>query len=341
MDSTQIIAYIKKEFPNIDIREKSDHYVLPTVCHNHNHSHASHKLYLYKNEEEANPLFHCYTDCSETFNVYQLIQKVYALNGKEIDYREAFRLFHGKDYQYKKEEQPIEVMYDKTFKNPLEVYLPEYNEHVLDLFSTKDTDPWAEEGLSLELLQEYKISYSKSMQAIYIPHYDWRGRLVGLRARTTDRTKEEHYKYMPAHLNNVFYRHPTSLNLYGIWRNQGEIKQAKKVWLYEGEKSCLMHTLLNDNKLALATCGKNISKWQQDMLIHYLGVEEVIIAYDKEYKTFEESFEWLQKIKGQFKYLNLFVRVGVMLDQANLFNPKEAPVDRGIEEFESMMIYYI
>lgn len=341
MDSSQIIAYLKKEFPNIDVNEKRDYYIMPTICHNIDHNSASRKLYLYKNESEGNPLFHCYTDCSETFNIYQLIQKVSSLHGEDIDYKEAFKRFHGKEFQYKKEEQPIEVMYEKSFKNPLEIYLPEYSEHVLDLFYTRATDPWAEEGIPVDLLEHYKITYSKSMQAIFIPHYDWRGRLVGLRARTTDALKEGSYKYMPAHINNIFYRHPTSLSFYGIWENQGEIKRAKKVWIYEGEKSCLMHTLLNGDRLALATCGKNISKWQQDMLIHYLGVEEVIVAYDKEYENFEKSFEWLQKIKEQFKYLSLFIRVGVMIDQGNLFSLKDSPVDRGIEEFESMMIYYI
>jgi len=146
---------------------------------------------------------------------------------------------------------------------------------------------------------------------------------------------------MPAHLNNIFYRHPLSLNLYGIWENQKEIREQKKVWIYESEKSCLLHYLLTDNRLALATCGSSISKWQMDMLIHYLGVEEVIIAYDKEYANIQDAFRWIEKIKEQFKYLTLFVKVGIMVDQAELFAPKDSPVDRGIEEFESMLIYYI
>lgn len=341
MQSSTIIDFVKEQFPSIHIEEKSTHYVLPTICHNHSHSTASRKLYLYKNEEEGNPLFHCFTQCGETFNIYQLIQKYHALDKKEITYRDAYKMFHGKDPSFEKDDAPQEIMYEKEFKNPLEIYLPEYSKNVLDMFRSDDTDPWAEEGIYLSILEEYGITYSKSLQSIFIPQYDWRGRFIGLRVRTTNAQKEKMFKYMPAHLNNIFYRHPLSLNLYGIWENQKEIREQKKVWIYESEKSCLLHYLLTDNRLALATCGSSISKWQMDMLIHYLGVEEVIIAYDKEYANIQDAFRWIEKIKEQFKYLTLFVKVGIMVDQAELFAPKDSPVDRGIEEFESMLIYYI
>ena len=68
--------------------EKENYLIFPTICHNENSEDASMKLYYYKNTG----LFTCYTDCGESFNIYTLIEKVYALQGKEIRFSEIVNL---------------------------------------------------------------------------------------------------------------------------------------------------------------------------------------------------------------------------------------------------------
>ena len=45
--------------------------IAQTICHNHP-GEGSHKLYYYDNTK----LFKCYTDCSSTFDIFELIIKI-------------------------------------------------------------------------------------------------------------------------------------------------------------------------------------------------------------------------------------------------------------------------
>jgi len=346
MEVQLIVDFIRKRFPGIDIEDRGKYLIMPTICHNEHPEDASKKLYLYKNEdkEELSPLFKCYTECSEAFNVYQLIMKVEELRGNTILFRDAYRMLHGKNY--KKDtlspEREIFSPINAKFKDPLSIKLPEYSETCLELFSCGYMDPWALEGIDLEILKRYKISYSKSFQGVMIPHMDWRGRFIGLRIRSYDEAKSDSYKYMPAFLSGIFYAHPLSLNLYGIYQNQKHIKKHKRCILFEAEKSVLQYEQIYDEEnISLAICGKSISRWQIDMLIFFLGVDELIIGFDKEYTTIEERYNYINDITNKLKYATSFMRVGVLIDEKNVFKLKESPVDRTVREFESMSIYYI
>ena len=52
-----------------------------TICH----SGSSHKLYYYENTH----LFRCFTDCGDTFDIFQLIIKIFHEVGKEISLPQA------------------------------------------------------------------------------------------------------------------------------------------------------------------------------------------------------------------------------------------------------------
>jgi len=314
---------------------------MPTICHNLDYQEASHKLYLYKNEDTV-PLFHCYTECSETFNIYQLVQKYYRIRNQHLTYREAMKKIHGDNFEasFQKSPEP-EIQYETIFKNPLSIKLPEYSKYPLEMFYLDDIHPWRQEGMELEMLRKFEIGYSKSLQQISIPHRDWRGRLIGIRVRNLHEEKIQQYKYMPLYANQVFYSHPLSLNLYGIYHNQQEIKKAQKVYLYEAEKSVFFHHLLANNHLALSTCGKNISKWHSDMLIHFLKVKQVIIGFDKEYDNYSTTFDYVNKIKQQTTYLRNFVEVGILIDEEGILAQKQAPVDGTKSQFNRMKIWWL
>lgn len=335
MDIEQILTYLKTLIKEEEIIEKLDYYIFPTICHNPDTEEAQKKLYLYKNIDTETPLFHCYTECSETFNIYQFIQKYFGIRGEELTYSEAMKKFHGKDFKGKEKNDTKEIIkYDKKFQNPLNIELPTYNENCLQMFKTNYTDPWAIEGIDLEILKKFKISYSKSYEGVIIPHYDWRGRLIGLRIRNYNPIKEKNFKYMPAYISNIFYSHPLSLNFFGLFQNQTNIKKAKKAIIFESEKACLQYEQIFDtNNISLAVCGKNISKWQMDILVYFLKIEELIIGFDKEYNNYSESFHYFEKIKKQINYLTNFMNVDILIDNNNIFKSKESPVDRTNQEF--------
>lgn len=341
MQATQILHYLKKIEPNIPITEHQDHYLLPTICHNQDWRNASHKLYLYKNPETT-PLFHCYTKCSQTFNIYTFIQKYFALRGKTLTYRDAYKEFHGEDYSPSNFTPEVqEVQYEKEFKNPALLRLPEYSRFPLDMFHLDELHPWHMEGIDLHILENFDIGYSKSRQQVSIPHYDWRGSLIGIRVRNFDPRQSDNFKYMPLQANNMYYSHPLSLNFYGLFQNQIEIKQKRKVYLYESEKSVLHHKWMFDEGLALGVCGKNISKWHTDMLVHFLGVDEVIIGFDKEYRDYSSAFDYVKKIENQTIYLRNFARVGVLIDDQHMLRESESPVDSNRKAFSHLKTWWL
>ena len=339
MEVQQIIDYVKTLIPEDMIRETDQYYVLPTICHNKDHHQASHKLYLYKNVDTT-PLFTCYTECGETFNIYTFLQKYWSLRGEELSYRDAFKKFHGIDYNQQFVIDTKEIIYNEKFINPVEVQLTGYGTGVLDMFQTKETDPWALEGIDLEILKKYKIGYSKSYEGVTIPHFDWRGRFVGLRVRTYNAEKAKYAKYMPAHIGNILYRHPLSMNFFGLFQNQTNIKKAKTAILVESEKAVLQwDSMSEDPNIALAVCGSSISKWQMDMLVYFLGVERVYIAFDKEYSSYTEAFKYVEKIKKQVNFLLNFADVYVLIDEQNKFKHKESPFDRTLADFHSLKVW--
>lgn len=331
----QIIDFVSNLIGKEQIIETPTHYILPTICHNEYSETASNKLYLYKNPETV-PLFTCYTDCGDTFNIYTFIQRYHETRGRKINFLESYRIFHGRDYRKgnkKKEKQDISL---PAFIDPSQVFLPEYNHGILDLFKSSSLNPWAIEGVDLKTLEFFKIGYSKSYEAVIIPHFDWRGRLIGVRQRTTNNSTMQYAKYMPLKVENILYSHPLSMNLFGLFQNQEHIATTKTVFLAEGEKSVLQADTMFENNNVLAVCGSSISKWQKDILIHYLNVDRIVVAFDKEYSNWEERCEYIERMRKTVGYLTHFAEVYLMIDDEGDFREKESPFDRTVKEFYEM-----
>ena len=321
----------------VEYKESEDFFVMPTICHNV--SGGSWKLYLYKNEDEENPLFHCYTECSETFNIYQLIIKYRELRGEEYTFRDAYKELHGTDIVgHSKPVTPVpEYLHPpKEIQNPLDVYLPEYaklNTEVL--FPMVKWSPWEIEGISATTLEDYGISFCPDSQQLIIPHLDWRGRLVGYRIRHFAEDQIPYGKYRPLSYNGVIYRHPLSHNLYG-WSEASDIHTTKEVYLYEGEKSVLLHTELTGVKNAVAVCGSSISTWQQ-RFISLSKVDVVYICFDRDYQNWEELYALLLKWKSMTNILQCFATVVAVVDTySNILPHKASPIDNTVQDFNKL-----
>lgn len=337
----KILKYLKTIIPEEQIRETEKAFILPTLCHNKNIENASRKLYLYKNEETGTPLFHCFTECSETFNIYQFIQKYYGLRNQTISYREAFKLINGSEFKIEnKTEQPQLILPShKIFKNPTAIQLPKYSENILEIFNFDNVDqhPWFLEGVDVNILKKFETPYSKSFEGVIIPHRDYLGRLIGIRIRTYNETKVQSAKYMPLGIGQELYSHPLSMNFFGLSQNEESIRESKTVYLFEGEKSVLKAAHMFKHSLSLAVCGSSVSHWQIQMLIHYLGVENAFICFDKEYQNHKQMFDYSNKIKKMVQPLSNFMNVYIAIDEKNIFSLKESPVDRTKKDFEKLV----
>jgi hypothetical protein len=107
--------------------------------------------------------------------------------------------------------------------------------------------------------------------------------------------------------------------------------------LVEAQKGVLQcDTYYGDNSFVLGVSGSIISNHQRDLIIQ-TGVNEVIIAFDKEYRTAEELDRYIAKIKRITQKFMNFCNVYVIIDFDNLLDYKDSPTDKGSEVLETLM----
>ena len=97
--------------------------------------------------------------------------------------------------------------------------------------------------------------------------------------------------------------------------------------------------MLEEDNITLAVCGSSISSWQLSMMVYDLEIEELIIAFDKEYSTFEEMLSYTKRIEDQLKKIQHFVSIGILVDRNNIFDLKESPFDRTADDFRKLTVW--
>lgn len=323
-----------------DIDVQDDYLVCPTICHNTLDEAESMKLYYYDKTKN----FHCYTQCSENFTIISLYQKYMALNHQEISYDEALyylREFLSLDFEDEVIISPRDTEYEHiTIERQSIVVLPEFNKNALDVFYPKSHPLWEGEGITAEAQSKFGIRFSYGENRIIVPHRDINGRLVGIRARALEEEDMKFGKYRPVKVGSTLYNHQLGFNLYGIWEHRKAIQLTKRAIIYEGEKSVLLDdSYYGPYSVAVATCGSQLNRFQINLLVQELGVNEIILAYDKEYDSGfaadgrayrQKLIDKCQKYRGLATFYYLF-------DEHNLLNKKDAPCDKGQETLEKLM----
>ena len=327
-----------------------------TICHCGN----SHKLYYYDNTK----LFRCYTDCGgEAFDIYELTRKVKSReNPKERwtkegqSYLDDWNLPEAIEYvaQYfgfspieRLSDNQTSVLddwkilnnYDRIEKINNETQIVElktYDDTILSNLPHPIIEPWEKEGITREVINHCDICYDPKNCGIVIPHYDIDGRLIGIRERTLVKEEEIKGKYRPAYIGRQLYNHPLSFNLYNLNNSKENIKTMKKAFIFEGEKSCLLYASYFgiDNDISVACCGSSLIAYQVKLLLD-LGVEEIIIGFDKQFKEFndDEHKKLVKNLKNIHKKYGIYVHISYMFDKWNLLEYKDSPIDKGKETF--------
>lgn len=313
-----------------------------TICHNAP-GEGSRKLYYYINST----MFTCYTGCSGSFDIFELVRKVAKIQWKEeYDLNAAVRWVarrfgiagesvDGEDTDMLPDWK-IFTNYDKVKeineRRALQT-LPEYDLNILDIFNyTVKIEPWLEENITQEVIEKARIGYYPGKDQITIPHYDQVGRFIGLRGRTLVKEEAEIYgKYRPIQINRKLYNHPLGLNLYSLNWSKDNIKSMKKAIIFESEKSCLKYASYFgwENNISVAVCGSNLSMNQMQLLLEN-NAEEIIIAFDKQFKELntEESKQWERKLISIYNKYKNDVLISFLWDKWDLLGYKDSPIDK-------------
>ena len=334
---------------NAEPERRNETIISRTVCHGGD----SAKLYYYNNTG----LFHCYTGCSDpTFDIFELVRKVMSREHPKPREDSAWNLPEAVDWVARKFGYAPNIKEDNsnfTIKQDLtilqnydrikeinvktqEIELKEYQAPFLQ-YLPKPHLPWEQEGIKKNVIDNHNICYDPSLAGIIIPHYDIDNRLIGIRVRNLAEDAIEKYgKYRPAYIGGKMYNHPLSLNLYNLNYSKENIRKIKKAIIFESEKSCLKYASYfgPENDISVASCGSNVLKYQF-WLLHNLGAEEIIIAYDRQYKKIGDGEYqlWIKKLIKISQQYKMYCNITFIFDTQNLLDYKDAPVDKGEKIF--------
>lgn len=183
-------------------------------------------------------------------------------------------------------------------------------EQILSYYLPYPNKMFEEDGISLEVQQEFELGFDPLSGYITIPVRDSLGTLCGVKGRYFGEPDEWHTKYTYIEKCNK------SKILYGHWQNRDYIKNSKSIFILESEKAVQQLATIGYRN-AVATSGKTISKHQVELIIR-TGCTP-IFAFDKDVDE-----EELKNISNMFLD---GISVYAIIDKDNILNEKEAPSD--------------
>lgn len=320
--------------------------VTNTVCHNE-HS-GSMKLYYYLDSHS----FHCYTGCSCSFDIYELVKRSYDMKGINMYFGSLVNWVAertGRSFGFGFEVSGERVRnddldwmrkFDRRKIEPPEQTL--HSDRVLDVFDHHMSHPeFTGDNISPEAMDKFEIRYYAREEALVIPHRHWEnGKIIGLMNRSLNPVSVERgFKYVPTTVQGDMYNHPKQFNIYGLYQNKETIARLKKAVIFESEKSVMQcESYFPNNNFSLALSGRNISQYQIDVLLG-LGVDEIILALDKQFKENETrleeiDIEFIVKMGRRFAP---YVRVYTLFDRYGLLEFRDSPSDHGADVLKTLM----
>jgi hypothetical protein len=337
------------------------YFVSQTICHNPP-GEGSHKLFYYENTR----LFKCFTECEGgAFDIFDLTTRVKQVAGEkraqsnsngEIIYRD-WTLYDSIWYVARYFGIPLEKPEEEGFlglhmslkdwdilkryeeeKEEVEkrIEMQVYDKNILAHYPRPHIAPWENEGITFEVEQECGIAYDPCALGIIIPHFDIYGRLIGIRERTLIKELEDYGKYKPAILQGKMYNHPLGFNLYNLNNSKDNIIKMKKAVVFESEKSCLLSRSYFGaaGDISVATCGSSFTM-AQFKLLQGLGVDEIIIAFDRQFQKHgdDEFKRWTKKLEAINDKYKKYVLISFMFDKNNILQYKSSPIDEGKNKF--------
>lgn len=338
-------------------RDNQGNLIFQTICHNKPGADASWKLYYYKpDEEHKRGLFHCYTGCSDSFDILELILRAKRTQGSNFTFYKAvtyLAITTGKtaltvaDIDTTGGEPIEDFSWITKLKNAKKKVrsapqLKEINPNILETFCYDPLEFWLSEGITREALNRFSISYYGLTNQIVIPHFDINGKLIGIRGRYLDQTDVERIgKYVPLQINNQFLAHNLGQNLFGVDVAKGAIQRMRKVMIVESEKACLQsYSMYGDNSFTVGLCGSNITQTQVKIL-SALNVSTIYLHLDREYHKANsyEATTYFNKLVGKIAKLNLtnYFKVYILLDSTEEIGYKQNAFDYGKDVVERII----
>ena len=261
------------------MKADGNYLVFPSICHQSDPLAHSAKLWLYLDFMQ----YKCWS-CGFSGDTISLVQHV-----KHLDFNQAItyicstlNLQVGQIEQNEQLDNWSELRRFLPDAEPETCKLATYDPAVLSLFDHLYPQDWLDYGITKDILDKFGVGWYARQACISIPVV-FNGQLVGVRGRYTREHDVAKGKYRPiCTLDGQVLKLATSEVLYGYDQNRAAIEKSRQVVLFESEKSVLKAPSFNVHN-SLAVFGSNISKRHIQLLLE-LGVNEVVLAFDNDYK---------------------------------------------------------
>ena len=319
------------------MKADSNNLIFPSICH-HGADCQSHKPRLYYYIESQS--WFCFV-CHFSGDTISLVQHV-----KHLDFNQAVSyicsVLHLQVGQIEQNEQIDNWSELRRFlpnAEPEPDKLLTYDKSILSLFDHLYPQEWLDYGISADILDKFGIGWYARQACISIPVM-FNGQLVGVRGRYTREQDVAKGKYRPiCTLDGQVLKLATSQVMYGYDQNKSAIEKSRQVVLFESEKSVLKAPSFGiDN--ALAVFGSNISKQHIQLLLE-LGVNDVVLAFDSDYKQVgDDEFKFFvvkmkklaAKLKPYFSVSIVYNNQGYDMYKCNMM---DIPYEQAMKLWES------
>lgn len=319
------------------MKADSNNLIFPSICH-HGADCQSHKPRLYYYIESQS--WFCFV-CHFSGDTISLVQHV-----KQLDFNQAvsyicsvLHLQVGQIEENKCIDNWTELRRFLPNAEPEPDKLLTYDKSILSLFDHLYPQEWLDYGISADILDKFGIGWYARQACISIPVV-FNGQLVGVRGRYTREQDVAKGKYRPiCTLDGTVLKFPSSACLYGYDQNKAAIKKSRQVVLFESEKSVLKAPSFGIHN-ALAVFGSNISKQHIQLLLE-LGVNDVVIAFDSDYKQVgDDEFKFfvvkmkklVAKLKPFFNCAIVYNNQGYDMYKCNMM---DIPYEQAMKIWES------
>ena len=239
---------------------------------------------------------------------------------KDCSFPEALRYVHnllGLDYYAEREElceslQILKMLKDMCTGDDEEDGEPvkPIPETILSYYLPYPNVMFENDGIDLDVQQEWNIGYDPHSNRITIPIRSPIGDLCGVKGRLFGEPDDYNPKYL------YLEKTVKSKLLYGLYENRAYIKNNKFLFITEAEKGILQLASMGVRN-AVSTMGKTISKHQVE-LITRTGCTP-IFTYDKDVDE-----EELKDIASMFMD---GISVYAIIDTQGILDEKESPMD--------------
>jgi DNA primase len=184
------------------------------------------------------------------------------------------------------------------------------SEKVLSYYLPYGNKMFENDGISLEVQQEFEVGFDPCSGYITIPIRDSLGTLCGCKGRYFGEPDEWHTKYTYIEKCNK------GRILYGYWQNREHIKNSKTLFIVESEKAVQQLATMGYRN-SVSTGGKTISRHQIELIVR-TGCTP-IFAYDKDVQEDELTKNASMFIDG--------INIYAIIDKDNILDEKESPSD--------------